>query len=690
MSRKIWLIGRALAAAARRFASARDGNVAMIWALVGSVLIGLVGLSIDFTRAQMIRQQLQNAADGAALVAERSSSMSFAQREALARAFFDTEAGDYANVNSFTLTELSSGGHRIDVGYIMDTGLARVVKQENWTIGVASEAEAQASPPIEVVLALDNTGSMRWDMDTLRQGAEDLADFLLSIDGDTVSVGLVPFVAQVNIGNQSSHLAWMDTDGANPYHAELLEDRYMGYRQTANSVVASAPQLTDGFALADFSNPLNALNRSTQASFQNAAWRGSGAIFSRDAFTTASFSTTPFAARAVSDAYFQNAWGWGSGGRWGGGATQDCSDTSKFPTSYGGFAVRWIQGPINGMSGTSDDYCYAFAPSNINLFDVYNNLPSNAQWGGCVETRPPPYDINDAAPNQNNPVTRFVPFFSLDDGGDIYYTDNNWITSSTYDRTDVFGLGGAFTAASDVRTSAIYKYRSGVPVSISNSNSGGRGPNRGCPTPIVPLTTNENTVVSAIRGMDYWNGGGTNQAEGLAWAWRVISPGAPFTEGRPYNDPTDPVRKVIVLFTDGDNTSLNSDNPFMQSDYAALNYRSLWRDYQYETVPDEGEPGIPAQYRLDPNFSSNSSYDSSRMVTYMNNRQRDLCDAIKAAGIEIYTIGFGISSGGTADLLLQYCATQDGSHYYHADDSDELLEAFSAIGSGIGDLRITN
>ena len=50
------------------------------------------------------------------------------------------------------------------------------------------------------------------------------------IDGDTVRVALVPFVAQVNIGNQQSHLAWMDQAGAAPYNGELLEDRSIAHR----------------------------------------------------------------------------------------------------------------------------------------------------------------------------------------------------------------------------------------------------------------------------------------------------------------------------------------------------------------------------------------------------------------------------------------------------------------------------
>jgi asparagine synthetase A len=78
------------------------------------------------------------------------------------------------------------------------------------------------------------------------------------------------------------------------------------------------------------------------------------------------------------------------------------------------------------------------------------------------------------------------------------------------------------------------------------------------------------------------------------------------------------------------------------------------------------------------------------MVTYMNAREALLCQAIKDAGIEIYAIGFRITAGGTADQLLANCATQDGSHYYHADTQAELLEAFSAIGTGIGQLRLTH
>src|SRR5262245_31616454 len=82
---------------ARQFGRSRNGNVAMMWALMGTVLIGLVGLTVDFTRAQTIRAQMQNAVDGAALVAERGAlTMTLEERTAAARAVFDAEMGDLA------------------------------------------------------------------------------------------------------------------------------------------------------------------------------------------------------------------------------------------------------------------------------------------------------------------------------------------------------------------------------------------------------------------------------------------------------------------------------------------------------------------------------------------------------------------------------------------------------------------
>lgn len=560
------------------FARDRRGNVAMMWGLMAAVLVGMIGLSVDFARAQTMRARLQNAADGAALVAERASTLSMTDRTAAARAFFNAEMGEFAAGATFQVTQMQTGGHRVDAGMPMPVTLARIIKNEDWSIGVIAEAQASASPPIEVALVLDNTGSMSADMNGLRDGAQSLAEFLLSIDGDTVSVALVPFVAQVNIGNGATQMAWMDTAGTNPHHGEFLEDRQIATRSASG--------------------------------------------------------------------------------------TSNCTTLSPFVVGSP-YAIRWV------LVGTQ---CVAYNPSSINMFTLYNSLPASVRgWQGCVEARPPPYDIQDDAPNPGTPATMFVPYFWVDEGGDNT-ANNNWLTESST------AISGA-TNSSSARTLNVFKYRATATVSLAWTYPNMRGPQRGCPTPIVPLTNNRTTMINAIQGMRHWNGGGTNQAEGLVWGWRVLSPGAPFTQGRPYNDRNDPVRKVLVMMTDGENTSLNSGNTAFQSDYSSYQHRRLWTDYQDDTAPAAGSPGISAPWRR------TGISGSASMVSYINNREEILCQAIKDTGIEIYTIQFRDTDAGN-ETRLRNCAS-GADHFFTAANAAALQQAFDAIGSGIGALRLT-
>jgi Flp pilus assembly protein TadG len=587
----------------------RSGNVAMMWGLMGAVLVGLIGISVDFTRAQAIRNQMQNAVDGAALVAERSSNLTMAQRQAAAEAFFDAEMGDMAPDAVFTVRQLADGGHMATATMAMPLSLARLVRTEDWTIATEAVAEANASPPIEVALVLDNTGSMSADMDGLRDAASDLAADLLSLDGDTVKVALVPFVAQVNIGNEQSHLAWMDQAGAAPMNGELMEDRMIAFRATSNGSASG-----------------------------NCNW-----------------PTTP----------------------------------AGYPGPY---TVTWIK---------SGNRCHALTPADgINYFTLFDRI-NNADWKGCVEARPEPYDITDAPPQVGTPATMFVPFFWLDTGGTAGQSASssssaaNYLSSNSYladTAGDISGAtmsssNGSSTTAQDRREARffnVFKYRN-TAGSIDDSAPDTRGPNRGCPTPIVPLTASESTIQTNIAAMRHWNGGGTNQAEGLAWGWRVLSPGAPFTEGETFNAARDNVRKVIVLMSDGENTNVGSD-PVLGSDYSAYNHMGYWRDVAAGDPLTQLLFGIlhgllPPQYRR--NINSSGGY-----VTYVNNRQAQLCTNIKNAGIEIYTVIFRETDTATVNMMRS-CASST-QHFYRADNAQQLSQAFDAIGSGIGQLRLTH
>jgi Flp pilus assembly protein TadG len=58
----------------------------------------------------------------------------------------------------------------------------------------------------------------------------------------------------------------------------------------------------------------------------------------------------------------------------------------------------------------------------------------------------------------------------------------------------------------------------------------------------------------------------------------------------------------------------------------------------------------------------------------------ELCDEIKAGGVEIFSVAFDAPHGGRQ--LLQYCASSE-EHYFDAQNSQDFLAAFEAIGDRI-------
>jgi hypothetical protein len=131
-------------------------------------------------------------------------------------------------------------------------------------------------------------------------------------------------------------------------------------------------------------------------------------------------------------------------------------------------------------------------------------------------------------------------------------------------------------------------------------------PNRYCPVPLLPLTTTKSTVEDKIDAMS--SDGNTHINVGLVWGWRVLSPTAPFTEGHAYDD--EDFNKAIVLMTDGENVMSSS----VYTAYAYLSDKKL------------------------------GSTNANKAIDELDDRTTETCDNIKAAGIQIYTITFQVSS----------------------------------------------
>jgi hypothetical protein len=298
--------------------------------------------------------------------------------------------------------------------------------------------------------------------------------------------------------------------------------------------------------------------------------------------------------------------------------------------------------------------CWIANPNQVNHFDLFDAIP-NAEWRGCVEARPAPFDVTDEPPRRANADTLFVPYF-WPDGVDWGQARDNYID----DNQDEFP-GTNYRHNGWGRALSVYKYDDEA--SIDEVGPDTSGPNRSCPTPIVPLTDREGDLVSAVRGLSHWLGSGTISSEGFAWGWRVLSPGAPFTQGAPYDDSN----KILVLMTDGLNWAAENPSDLLRSDYTAYNHLGLWRHWN---------PGGGPRARNHEQFAD-----------YFDDRLAEVCENAKDAGVEVYTVVFREPDRRTR-TLLRSCATDD-EHAFTADSEQELTSVFAAIAQSIAALRLT-
>jgi hypothetical protein len=142
----------------------------------------------------------------------------------------------------------------------------------------------------------------------------------------------------------------------------------------------------------------------------------------------------------------------------------------------------------------------------------------------------------------------------------------------------------------------------------------------------------------------------------MMWGWRVLSPGVPFTNGRPYA--TSDNRKYLIIMSDGENTYQSKVN-HNGSMYGGFGYKA------------KGRIGV-----------------SGPMTSEMDVKTMTACGNAKSEGIQIYTIAFRDAvTNAAARMVLNSCAS-DPSRALTAADSAALAKTFEEIGRQISQLRV--
>lgn len=192
-----------------RFGADRRGNVAMMFALAATVLIGFVGVALDFSRTITVRDAAQNALDAAALAAAELQSRggaSNADLQRIAAAMIDanmTNAVPHACAPPVLRRDAATGRVSLDLACDTPTTLSALFGFPKLSFTTGSTAE-YARTKLDVALMLDITGSMSGQkLRDLKDAAKLLVDTVVDPTGksDDVRVALAPFSASVNAGS---------------------------------------------------------------------------------------------------------------------------------------------------------------------------------------------------------------------------------------------------------------------------------------------------------------------------------------------------------------------------------------------------------------------------------------------------------------------------------------------------------
>ncbi len=340
----------------------------------------------------------------------------------------------------------------------------------------------------------------------------------------------------------------------------------------------------------------------------------------------------------------------------------------------------------------------------LNRLQLYNHL--GYEWKGCVEARPHPHEVRDTTPRISKPETLFVPVFHPDEPDAGRYGNtypNNYVGDAPsigipfldisnpvkygvpegiqsyiegytyilpdgtvlgrddcpedYDKDNGYGNNDCpdpFSSANWKKVSVFsnYKFYSDVTTTI--------GPQFGCEMrPITPLTANYDKLRSEIGQLVA--SGSTNTSEGIAWGWRVLSPGAPFKEADKYSDG---VNKVLVLLSDGNNMIKERETWPGKSDYSAYGYL--------------------ANERLD---GTDANSDQNDILDAMDDLTLETCKNVKASGVRIITIRLDQTDSRSAKIL-KTCASSE-KDYIDVQNTSELTDAFAKVTENITRLYLS-
>lgn len=201
------------------FRTANEGAVLPLIGFTLVVLIAATGIAIDTGRGQLVHAKLSNSLDAAGLAA--GATISTVDVQSVAKKYLKANfpVGYMgATVTNVTATANDDGSIiNLSATASVPTTFMRVMGHQTMVVSATSEI-TRASKGLELVMVLDNTGSMNYSagggttrISALKSSATKLVNILYGNKStvENLWIGLVPFSQAVNIG--TSHSGWTTT-----------------------------------------------------------------------------------------------------------------------------------------------------------------------------------------------------------------------------------------------------------------------------------------------------------------------------------------------------------------------------------------------------------------------------------------------------------------------------------------------
>jgi len=225
--------------------------IAVLFAMLFVPLMTVMAIAVDLSQFLVMKQQLRSAVDSAALDIGQQPMLSDATAASEVQAFITANYPALSVIGNLTSVKVTRSATSVVItaAASMNTNFLQIIGYSTLGVTVSSQIAVNQNK-LEVVLVLDNTGSMSTKygtmkgIDGLKVAATALVNTLFGNDPTLqyVKIGVVPFTATVNVGTQYATASWIDNSNGAGSMSHIKVPTGTGLITFASNLASAAHQ----------------------------------------------------------------------------------------------------------------------------------------------------------------------------------------------------------------------------------------------------------------------------------------------------------------------------------------------------------------------------------------------------------------------------------------------------------------